>query len=53
MGNGQSKQDLLNEIADLQDENDYLQAEPEAISDVLAGSDDDRDDDNNDGDGQD
>lgn len=48
MANGQTKQDLLNEIADLQDENDFLQSQIDAIGDVLAGPDDDGDDDHDD-----
>jgi hypothetical protein len=54
----QSKQDLLDQIADLQDDNDALQAQLDAIQDVLSGSDDDGDPDSDsdldeDDDGQD
>jgi hypothetical protein len=48
MANGQSKQDLLDQIADLQDENDALQSQIDAISDILDGG--DEDDDGDDGD---
>jgi len=48
MANGQSKEDLQNEIQDLQGENDYLQSQLDAISDVLAGPDDDGSDDDGD-----
>jgi len=37
----QSRQDLLDQIADLQDENDGLCAQLDAIQDVLSGVDDD------------
>jgi hypothetical protein len=51
-GNGQTKQDLLDQIADLQDENDDLQDQLDAIQDVLSGVDgDDGDDDEGDDDG--
>jgi hypothetical protein len=43
-GNGQTKQDLLDQISDLQDENDALSAQLDAIQDVLSGVDDDGDD---------
>ena|SRR5215472_2844327 len=43
---GQTRQGLLDQIADLQDENDYLQSQLDAISDVLdQGNEDDDDDD--------
>jgi hypothetical protein len=50
MANGETKQDLMDQIADLQDENDFLQSQLDAISDVLAepadgGDDDDAADD--------
>jgi len=49
----QSKQDLLDEISDLQDQNDALQSQLDAIADIL-GPDDDTDDDSyNGGDGDD
>ena len=54
MANVPSKEDLLDQISDLQDENDFLQSQLDAISDVLAGPDDDGDDaDDDDGDDQD
>ena len=44
MANGNpSKQDLLDQVADLQDENDALQAQLDAIQDVLSGADGDDD----------
>jgi hypothetical protein len=44
MANGsQTQQDLLDQISDLQDENDSLQAQLDAIADVLSGLDDDED----------
>lgn len=53
MANGnQSKQDLLDQIADLQEENDALHAQLDAIQDVLSGVDGD-DDTDDDGDYQD
>lgn len=45
-GNAQTKQDLLDQIADLQDENDALQSQLDAISDIICDDDDDTDDDN-------
>src|SRR5262249_55650408 len=41
MANGQTKQDLLDQIADLQDENDALQDQLDAINDIVSGVDDD------------
>lgn len=44
MANGnQSKADLLDQISNLQDENDALQAQLDAIQDVLSGVDGDDD----------
>jgi hypothetical protein len=52
-GNGRTKQDLVGEIADLRDENQALQDQLDAISDILAGPEDEDDDDQDDGDNQD
>jgi hypothetical protein len=49
MANGQSKQDLLDQLSDLQDENDALQDQLDAISDIISGIDDDGDDDDGSG----
>jgi hypothetical protein len=48
--NGKTKQDLLDEIADLQDENDALQSQLDAVLDIVAPEDED-DDQNEDDDG--
>ena len=42
--NGPSKQDLMDQIADLQDENNMLQSQLDAISDILDGGGDDNSD---------
>ena len=44
-----SKADLMDQIQDLQDENDALQSQLDAISDVLDGGGDDSDDDDDGG----
>jgi hypothetical protein len=49
MANGQTKQELLDQIADLQDDNSALQNQLDAISNILGG-DDDTDDTDDDGD---
>jgi hypothetical protein len=44
MANGsQTKQDLLDQIADLQDENDALQSQLDAIADIIGPDEDDSD----------
>jgi len=51
MADTRTRQDLLDQISDLQDENDSLQDQLDAISDILGedgdGDDDDSDDDDN------
>ena len=46
MADNRTRQDLLDQIGDLQDENDSLQSQLDAISDILDVDDDDGDDDN-------
>jgi hypothetical protein len=50
MADTRTRQDLLDQIADLQDENDALCAQLDAISDVLDQGDEDTDDDGDDDD---
>lgn len=53
MANGEpTRQDLLDQIADLKDENDFLQSQLDSIADVLdqGGEEDDEDEDDDDDD---
>jgi hypothetical protein len=49
-GNGRTKQDLLDEIADLQADNQDLQDQLDAIADIVSGPEEEEEDDDDDDD---